>query len=168
MAEVQRVFGELGAQARAWLAGEGVAEADQVVTFMADMRYYRQGFELPVDTEGATTLEELADRFRAIHDRLYGFGLPGAVELVNLRARAIGRVTKPEMAATEAAGTDASVARIAEHQGVPLYERELLKPGMEIRGKAIVTQFDATTLILPNHVARVDRHLNLLIEPEAK
>jgi N-methylhydantoinase A len=72
------------------------------------------------------------------------------------------------MAATEAAGTDASVARIAEHQGVPLYERELLKPGMEIRGKAIVTQFDATTLILPNHVARVDRHLNLLIEPEAK
>ena len=168
MAEVQKVFGELGAQARAWLAGEGVAEADQVVTFMADMRYYRQGFELPVDTEGAATLEELADRFRAIHDRLYGFGLPGSVELVNLRARAIGRVTKPEMAATEGAGADASSARVDEHLGVPLYERELLKPGMEIRGKAIVTQFDATTLILPNHIARVDRHLNLLIEPEAK
>ena len=168
MAEVEQVFADLGAQARTWLAGEGVAEADQAVTFMADMRYYRQGFELPVDTEGATTLDELADRFRAIHDRLYGFGLPGAVELVNLRARALGRVQKPEMAVTEAAGTDSSVARTGEHLGVAMYDRDLLKPGMELRGKAIVTQFDATTLILPGHVARVDRHLNLLIEPEAK
>ena len=168
MAEVQQVFSELGAQARGWLAGEGVAESDQAVSFMADMRYYRQGFELPVDFAGATSLDDLADRFRAIHDRLYGFGLPGAVELVNLRARAVGRVTKPELAASEAGGSDSSAARTGEHLGVPLYERDLLKPGMVLRGKAIVTQFDATTLILPGHVARVDGHLNLLIEPEAK
>ena len=168
MAEVQRVFDGLGARARAWLDGEHVAAADQHVSFLADLRYYRQGFELPIETAGATTLDELADRFRAVHDRLYGFGLPGAVELVNLRARAVGRVTKPELAATEAGGADASAARTGEHLGVPLYERELLRPGMELRGKAIVTQFDATTLILPGHSALVDRHLNLLIEPEAK
>ena len=168
MAEVQRVFDELGTRALGWLAGENVAAADQQVSFLADMRYYRQGFELSIETAGATTLDELADRFRAVHDRLYGFGLPGAVELVNLRARAVGRVTKPELAATEAGGSDASAARTGEHLGVPLYERELLRPGMELRGKAIVTQFDATTLILPGHVARVDRHLNLLIDPEAK
>ena len=168
MAEIQNVFDGLGALARDWLAGELVAAADQHVSFLADMRYYRQGFELPIETAGATTLDKLADRFRAVHDRLYGFGLPGAVELVNLRARAVGRVTKPELAATAVGGSDASAARTGEHQGVPLYERELLQPGMELHGKAIVTQFDATTLILPGHVARVDRHLNLLIDPEGK
>ena len=117
MAEVQRVFDELGTRALGWLAGENVAGADQHVSFLADMRYYRQGFELSIETAGATTLDELADRFRAVHDRLYGFGLPGAVELVNLRARAVGRVTKPELAATAAGGTDASAARTGEHLG---------------------------------------------------
>jgi N-methylhydantoinase A len=36
---------------------------------------------------------------------------------------------------------------------------------MRIEGQAVVTQYDATTLVLPGHVATVDRWLNLLIEP---
>jgi N-methylhydantoinase A len=51
---------------------------------------------------------------------------------------------------------------------VPLYERRLLKAGMEIKGKAIVRQYDATTVILPGHVAKVDPWLNLLIDVEDK
>jgi N-methylhydantoinase A len=43
-----------------------------------------------------------------------------------------------------------------------------LKAGMEIKGKAIVRQYDATTVILPGHVAKVDPWLNLLIDVEDK
>ncbi len=52
-----------------------------------------------------------------------------------------------------------------EHD-VPTYERGELTAGMRIPGYAIIEQYDATTVILPDHVAEVDPYLNLLIEPE--
>ena len=50
---------------------------------------------------------------------------------------------------------------------MPTFERSELSAGMRIPGYAIVEQYDATTVVLPGHVARVDPYLNLLIEPEA-
>ena len=50
---------------------------------------------------------------------------------------------------------------------VPTYERSQLRAGMRISGYAIVEQYDATTVILPGHLAEVDPYLNLLITPEA-
>ena len=71
------------------------------------------------------------------------------------------------------AGADASKAQVGTQEiwtdgsarEVPLYERSLLEPGMRFDGPAVVTQYDATTLVLADHVATVDRWLNLLIEP---
>ena len=50
-----------------------------------------------------------------------------------------------------------------ERREVPTYERSRLSAGMRIPGHAIVEQYDATTVILPGHVAEVDPYLNLLI-----
>ena len=36
---------------------------------------------------------------------------------------------------------------------------------MSFEGSAIVTQYDATTVVLAEYVARVDEWLNLIIEP---
>jgi N-methylhydantoinase A/oxoprolinase/acetone carboxylase beta subunit len=35
---------------------------------------------------------------------------------------------------------------------------------MRVAGKAVITQYDSTILVLPGHVARVDPWFNLLIE----
>jgi N-methylhydantoinase A len=175
--EVTGVLEELGAQGSDWLAQEDVDEAARELSYVLDMRYHRQGFELPIDVEeselAALDLDALADRFRALHDRLYGFSLPGAVEIVNVRARAVGRVTKPSLPDYELSGADASGAqastqqvwRDGEHLTVPVYERARLLPGMEFDGFAIVTQYDATTVVLPGHRASVDRWQNLIVEP---
>jgi N-methylhydantoinase A len=48
---------------------------------------------------------------------------------------------------------------------VPVYERSELRAGMEIGGYAIVEQYDATTVVLPGHLATVDPWLNLIIQP---
>ena len=177
--EVAGLLGDLGQQADGWLAGEGVDADAREVSYVIDMRYYRQGFELPVDLEAAELdsldLEVLADRFRELHDRLYGFSLPGSVEVVNLRARALGRVTKPSLPEHELAGADASSAQVGTHGvwrageqlAAPLYDRAALTPGMQFGGFAIVTQYDATTVVLPGHIASVDRWENLIIEPAA-
>jgi N-methylhydantoinase A len=55
-----------------------------------------------------------------------------------------------------------------QHREVPTYDRAQLRPGMELRGYAIVEQYDATTVVLPGHVATVDPYLNLLIRPEGR
>ena len=91
--------------------------------------------------------------------------------LANLRAVGIGRVTKIELPEADLGETDARAAYSGEHQiyrhgewiTAGLYERAKLKPGMAVEGPAIITELDSTTVVLPNHVASVDRHFNLLI-----
>jgi N-methylhydantoinase A len=141
------------------------------------MRYRRQGFELPIelaaDELAGLSIEGLVERFNQVHHRLYGFGLDGGAEIVNLRAIARGRVPVPEIPAHEVGPSDPAPARRGtqrvwaggkEHD-VPTFERSELTAGMRIPGYAIVEQYDATTVVLPGHVARVDPFLNLMIEP---
>src|SRR6478609_1200017 len=46
--EVAGILDGLGEQAKAWLVGEGIAEDAQRIAYTADMRYHRQGYEIPV------------------------------------------------------------------------------------------------------------------------
>jgi N-methylhydantoinase A len=52
-------------------------------------------------------------------------------------------------------------------QPAKLYDRAKLQAGNRIPGPAVVTQMDATTLVLPDHVGEVDRVGNILIRPGA-
>jgi N-methylhydantoinase A len=170
----------LAGQAERWLEKEGVAPTERTVEYVIDMRYRRQGYELPLDVgagELATlTLENLADRFGQLHHRLYGFGLEGGAEIVNLRAIARGGVSAPEIAAHDLGPADPSAARRGtqlvwaggDRREVPTFERSELTAGMRVTGHAIIEQYDATTVVLPGHVARVDAYLNLLIEPDGR
>jgi N-methylhydantoinase A len=45
-----------------------------------------------------------------------------------------------------------------------VYDRAGLRPGHVVGGPAIVEQPDSTTLIPPAYRARVDAHLNLIVE----
>ena len=49
---------------------------------------------------------------------------------------------------------------------VNIYDRAKLRAGNCIRGPAIVTQMDATTVIHPNHTGEVDEYLSILIRPD--
>ena len=59
------------------------------------MRYRRQGYEIPVEIDaeiaGSLELETLTARFHAEHAGCTGSCCPGAVEIVMVRSRAIGR-----------------------------------------------------------------------------
>ncbi len=176
--EITDQLAALARQAERWLAEEGVGPSERGIEYVIDMRYRRQGYELPIelgaDELANLTLEALTDRFREVHHRLYGFGLEGGAEIVNLRAVARGSVPVPEIAAHEPGTSDPAAAQRGTHRvwvggaqrEVPTYERSEMTAGMRIRGHAIIEQYDATTVVLPGHVARVDPYLNLVIEPE--
>jgi N-methylhydantoinase A len=103
--------------------------------------------------------------------------LPGIpVKIVNLRTAAIGRRPRFDLAALAPdAGTSLRDARRGTRQvwfdgawqEAAIYDRLAMPGGTTIRGPAVLEQPDATTLIDPDLVARVDRLGNLIVERAA-
>ena len=177
--EVGSILEALGERARAWLDAEGIPEDARSITYTADMRYHRQGYEIPVaidPNEVRGGLDALEERFNLLHEQLYGFRMPGtASEIVNLRAIGSGAVPKPELPVGVLGEADASGAVAEEHEIVfrgerlptKIYDRAKLAPGNRFDGPAIVTEFDSTTVVLPGYAAEVDVNFNILINPKA-
>jgi N-methylhydantoinase A len=177
--EVATILETLGARAASWLEEEGIDPDARGVSYVADMRYHRQGYEIPVaidPDEARGGLAQLEERFNGLHEQLYGFRMPGTEsEIVNLRAIGFGSVPKPELPTAEAGGEDASGAIVDRHEIVvegerveaAIYDRAKLEPGARFAGPAVVTEFDSTTLVLPGYDAQVDTSFNILITPTA-
>ena len=177
--EVEQLLQELGDEAAGWLEREGIPRSQQDIFYNADMRYFRQGYELSI----AMTIEDLhahgtgilADRFHALHEQLYRFRLDVACEIVNLRAVALGKGARLSLSAAAIDGPDAAHAQTDEQRTyfdddflpTPIYDRAKLKPGNRITGPAIVTEMDSTTVVLPHFTAALDRYANILIRPQA-
>ncbi len=177
-AEVAEILDGLGERATAWLVGEGIPQQAQRVAYTADMRYHRQGYEIPVTLEPGEVrnggLADLEERFNGLHEQLYGFRMPGtASEIVNLRAVGYGDVPKPELPVGKLGSEDASGAVVderdvifdGEHVATKIYDRSRLQPGAALDGPAVVTEFDSTTVVLPGYRAAVDSNFNILITP---
>ena len=176
--EVRVILDELGVEARGWLEREGIPKPDQRLVFNVDMRYYRQGYEIPVEIEpsllagNGTTM--LAERFNQLHEQFYGFRMEeSACEIVNLRAIGYGKVPEPHLPEGEPGAGDSSGAVVDEHEvyfhgewlPTRVYDRARLRPGHRLEGPAIVTEFDSTTVVLPGYRAAVDETFNILITP---
>ena len=176
--EVVSTLRALGEDARGWLEREGIAADRQSVDYSVDMRYYRQGYEIPVtvsieDLE-KNGLELLAERFNEIHEQYYGYRMPAECEMVNLRAVGVGRVAHPQRPEAEQIGdADASAAIIDEHKvyfegdwlPTQIYDRAKLQTGNKIEGPAVIAEYDSTTVVLDGYSAEVDQYLNILINP---
>jgi N-methylhydantoinase A len=169
---IARVFAELEAQARDWLDREGVPEAGRALLRQASLRYLHQGFELTVPwAAGADPVAGTVAAFHALHERLYTFRQEDTpVEIVTLRATAVGRLPRPvprELPASR--GLDAALVGRQEvdfgegPRAAAIYARAGLGAGARVAGPAIVTQLDATTLLVPGQVAEVDRHGALIV-----
>jgi len=177
--ELRAIFEDLAETAAATVEAEGVARAEQTVTYQVDIRYHGQGFEISVpasladfDGEGGG-LKALGAAFDAEHQRLFSFLLRNEHELVSVRATVSG--PRPHVQATRLpdGGTDpAAAARTTTTvhvDGAPteatVYDRAKLVAGNVVTGPAIVTEMDSTTLVLPGHAATVHPSGCLLIRP---
>ncbi len=173
--QVSDILTRLGNEAQAWLADENLAAQKQNVRFEADVRYFRQGYEFSMDVDlsrlTANGLDDIAKRFGAAHEQLYGFRLDQPVEIVNLRCVGTGEVAKVQFPKFDLGGPDPSPAVIEQSQvyfdggfvNTTIYERSKLTAGNQIMGPAVITQKDSTTVIHPGHVGDVDGYLNILI-----
>ncbi|MEV0715824.1 hydantoinase/oxoprolinase family protein, partial [Asanoa sp. NPDC050611] len=177
--ELRGIFEELAETASSTVEAEGVARADQTVTYQVDIRYHGQGFEISVPAEikdfagGGAGLAALGAAFDAEHERLFSFLLKNEHELVSIRAAVSG--PRPFVQATtlpeggpdpvDAVRTRTEIYVDGATVEATVYDRGKLRAGNVVTGPAIVTEMDSTTLVLPGHAATVHPSGSLLIRP---
>jgi N-methylhydantoinase A len=164
-------FRELEERAAADLAGEGVLRAAIRMERRLDARYRGQSYELEVPGDRLEP-EAVAAALHEAHRRRYGYASPAAAcEVVNLRLRASGLVTQPELPYAEPP-PDAGRPKEAERQAIrhagawvdcPVFDRADLRPGHAFQGPALVTQEDSTVWVPPSWAARVDGWYNVVL-----
>ena len=163
----------LGAQVKQELEAENVVPGDIELLYEIDIRYAGQAFEIPLSVEPeGLSIESLIKRFDTEHERLFTFNLDETPhEIVNVRAVALGKSADVAPPVIEKGDTDPSAAKTRDHQlymdgrmqDAVIYDRALLKAGNRIKGPAIVTEMDSTTLVHSGCEALVDAHGNLII-----
>jgi N-methylhydantoinase A len=175
--ELLEITDALAAEANAWLDAQGLDPTGRSLEWQFGMRYYRQGYELPVahpsPARAEGLLEELTRGFVEAHQRTYAFELDAEPELVVVRCRASAHTPSPVVPEepdtaepVEAAVTD------PEHEifwqdgwrRAPVFARARLQAGHLVAGPAIVEQEDSTTLVHPGFAARVDGYGNLVLK----
>jgi N-methylhydantoinase A len=187
-ASVAEILDALTARAADALAKEGFAAADHRYARTADLRYFGQAFEVrvpvpdgPID---AAVLDEVAGRFHAEHEGLYGYDFADdasqQVEWVNLRVSGIGPIQRPEIKKHDAPGfetgasapssTSRSVCFDAAegHVDTPVLWRPDLPVGAVVAGPAIIEEFGSTVPLHPGFTARVDDYRNIIVTRRAE
>jgi N-methylhydantoinase A len=185
-AELAATYGELEADARERLHGDGVADEEIEITRFADLKYGGQVnvVETPVGSGAidAALLERLGDDFEAAYERLYGKGTghrKAGIEMTEIRIRAVGRQPKPALARDD--GTDESPpdgARVggrrawdmvgAEFTEFDVWRGAELVAGNVVRGPAIVELAETTVVLHGPDRLTVDRYGNFVCEREVR
>ena len=140
------------AAAEEWLAAQGIPDENRKITYQLDMRYYRQGLEIPLEVGDGWLAEEgfdgLRRRFGEVHEHLYDFSLDTEAEIVNLRVAAAGETAVVALGRGESAtgassaANDVASAQIGERRAifdgneslVPIYDRRRLAFGTRVDG----------------------------------
>lgn len=171
MAEVQRVFEELAAQARSEVLGEGVREdcvRDPVLWL--ELRY--KGVDATIAVESPADGDWRA-AYEGLHRQLYGYCHEGReLEMAVARVEVVGEVSVPpdHAAGLVARSPEPYSVTQAVFEGVTtevdVYLRDQLRPGDCFSGPAIVCEPTSTVVIDPGFSVRVEARGELLLLDE--
>ncbi len=158
-AAIRQIGNTFATEGAALLSSEGIALVQQKISLSLDIRYVGQEFYLNVPV----TMDELAreDRqgirrhFDALHERHYGqHAEQRPVEIVNVRASAIGERARLDLRPPAGAKADAAPRQrdvFLANARVPtrcaIYDRVALEPGRRISGPAIIEESASTVLL---------------------
>ncbi|HXO85680.1 MAG TPA: hypothetical protein VN803_09135 [Gemmatimonadales bacterium] len=161
------------------IAAAGIPVERIDVIYELDMHYLGQthtvSVPLPVEADASGVSEPLVRKaFEQTYSGSFSRLLPGlAVRIVSLRVAAIGRrppfdfsVFAPEASASldKAKAGSRKVWFDGGFRETSVWSRLALPAGAMIAGPAILEQGDATTVIEPGHVGRVDKLGNVIVE----
>lgn len=175
--EVKREIAELKDKARAWFIDHGYTDAQiQLQTFL-HLRYQGQFDTIRIPYNGRFDVQEVRAAFDHEHERLYGYAAPeDPVEIVSVSVSgqvavanepAWPRVTRAESVSQRDEDRGARRAYFGEDVGwydTPVLTNRGQLQGKEIRGPAIIEEYDATTVVPPGATAALDKWGNIVID----
>ena len=165
-------FDEALAKLSTQLQDDGIPSSQIRAIASIDCRYQGQGYELNVPVLGSRPdPSKVVEDFHLLHESVYGHSSGHAVEAVTLRVSAFGALPTGglEVLSGQPKG-DAVSSRVVKLRGmpdpvsVPVFARDSLGADTTLAGPAIVEQLDATTMILPEQIGKIDMFQNLWIE----
>jgi N-methylhydantoinase A len=174
---IESLLAEVVDGALAQFAAEGLS-ADRVrFQRFGKLRYENQEHSvevpLPDGRLSAQAIEEFVAAFHASYEREYTYRLDAPVEFVGTHVVAVAEVGKLAPAALPASGRSVADARKGTRtvdfapEGVfesDIYTGELLEPGMEFSGPAIIETKGSTIVVHPGNEVRIDEFGNTIIE----
>jgi N-methylhydantoinase A len=180
-ASLNDVVAELKSKAHGWASEERVTgKLHYALSF--DMRYVGQNFELSVPISSGKSLPaalpdaaRLKQLFFDAHDVAYSFHDPAAkVELLNVRlsvqastVAAADAPLKAKGAARGPIGERAVYFDGSEAEMTPVYKRDDLPAGAQLRGPAIIEQIDTTIPVYPGDAMSIHLSGTMIIEVAA-
>jgi N-methylhydantoinase A len=165
-------------EGRAVLESSGLGRSGIFYQRSADMRYMGQGHEvsvpLPVGVLEEGHREQISETFERVYRSLYGRKGPDVpLEVINWRVVASGPLPNIEFrlpmgaSAQKSAFKGSRQAYFPELGGfveTPVYDRYALAAGETFNGPAIVEERESTLIVNPRGRAKVDEHLNVIVE----
>jgi N-methylhydantoinase A len=174
--KVNRLYGEMEAEALAGFRANDIAPEQVVFRRSAEMRYAGQFHEVEVELSGAAfiaqQLEATVNEFHRQHEKLYTFRMPWkAAEFLTFRLRATAPRAPFHLRQIGAGGTDAAGAikrrRRCWFDGrevdTPVYDGTRLLAGARFSGPAIIEETTTTVVIPARFVCAVDQWKNYLL-----
>ncbi|MGC2434040.1 MAG: hydantoinase/oxoprolinase family protein [Desulfobaccales bacterium] len=171
-AVLETLFAPLENRGKEELLGEGVPAARIRLEQYLDMRYRGQSFEVVVPLD-----LDFRETFHRQHERLYGYcNRDKAVEVVNLRLRAVGAQEKPNFPRLPQTGREIPDDALLGEKRVyfdrePLMAKVLARDrlgcGNIFRGPAIVVEYSSTIVVPPFAMAEVDALGNIILTLDA-
>ena len=171
-AVLETLFAPLENRGKEELLAEGVSAERIRLEQYLDMRYRGQSFEIVVPLD-----LDFRETFHRLHERLYGYcNRDKAVEVVNLRLRAVGTQEKPNFPRLPQAGREIlDDALLGENRvyfdrdplTARVIARDKLGYGNIFRGPAIVVEYSSTIVVPPFATAEVDAFGNIILTLDA-
>lgn len=168
---LEQQFQPLEIRGREDLREEGVAAERIELELYLDMRYQGQSYEIMVPY-GA----DFREQFHRLHEKTYGYcNREKAIEVVNVRVRALGRPEKPEFPRLPYVGERLPAAALLDERPVffdgnsektRIIQRDQLQHGNLIDGPAILVEYSATVVVPPFATGRVDQFGNIILTIE--
>jgi N-methylhydantoinase A len=176
--ELERVFGEVGAEAAASLDAQGVDADRTVLERQLEMRYLGQEHSMLITVGSRLDAAVIRQAFEDLHRARYGHAMDNDLQILNVRVRAIGRSARPDLTTSPNGDGVADRARLSDREAYDLsaramttfavYDRALLQPGDTFAGPALVDEGTSTTVVPGGQRVRVDPHGYLVITGEAR
>jgi N-methylhydantoinase A len=180
---LEQLFRAMEVRGQRVLTGEGFSGDAVRLLRSADLKVVGQTYELNVSwpEPGPVTghgIEALVAAFGQLYRERYAFFFEGEpIELVNLRIAAVGARAPIRLAQFERhSDDDAEPARIGRRPvcfdqvgfiETAVFDRNRMRPGMILRGPAVIEEPTSVTLIPPDKTATVDTDLGLFINLRA-